>query len=727
VDAQKAVALIEQEGWTEKRRLPGARVVLEKTKAHDEILENRLWCVLYHFGFEELNAGRNFQIQVTSEGQKVGKQIDVFAKDDEVIVVAECKSNQRKSARYLQKDIGEFGSLQKSMANSIRLHYGSPIKYNVIWLFVTSNIIWSEPDRSRARAQGIQIIEERELRYFEEISKNVGPAARYQFLGEFLNNQKIPALSDYFVPAIRAKLGGNWAYYFLAPASRIIPIAFVNHRGLRDLEGAPSYQRLLNRSRLRDVGAYLSNGGFFPNSILLNFRDDVRFDKQTVIEDRQIAFGQLYLPDRFKSAWVIDGQHRLFGFTELSVDVESEIVPILAFEKLSTSSEAELFATINSKQQKVAPRILDELAGELKLNSEDFNERIGAIASRALDMMASETGNPFEDRVKTADLADSDTICLTISAIKNAIVSSRLLGSMSRNGVEIAGPFSRRSTKETLNALCEGLSAYFALVEASNKERWEIGRPGYLCSNVGVQGFIRLLAALVEFLHRETGQEAQSLEAEELIEQIKPYLRPVLEFIEVAEDVEFVRKFKQPFGSGGPPRYFFELSVLVRGHFPQFKPAGFDELIMEQQSETADRGDALSKSIIDRVQGHVVRVLKQNFGSEYFERGIPQKEIKLSALDKKFSDKDQTLPAEVFLDAIDLKKIVEHKQNWEYFKSTLNIQLRDENKGQAKYLKWMETLNEVRRIRAHSFGRTYNDEDLEFLEFISEQLDARNV
>ena len=266
-----------------------------------------------------------------------------------------------------------------------------------------------------------------------------------------------------------------------------MPIAFVNHRSLRDLEGAPSYQRLISRSRLRDVARYLTDGGFFPNSILINFRDDVRFDKQTVFEDRQITFGQLYLPDRFKSAWVIDGQHRLFGFTELVGKRADGIVPILAFEKLSPSSEAELFATINSKQQKVAPGLLDELAGELKLNSEDFGERIGAIASRALDMMASETGNPFEDRVKAADQADSDTICLTVSAIKNAIVSSRLLGTMSRNGVEIAGPFSRRNTKETLNALCEGLSAYFSLVEGANKERWEMGRPGYLCSNIGVR------------------------------------------------------------------------------------------------------------------------------------------------------------------------------------------------------------------------------------------------
>ena len=119
-------------------------------------------------------------------------------------------------------------------------------------------------------------------------------------------------------------------------------------------------------------------------------------------------------------------------------------------------------------------------------------------------------------------------------------------------------------------------------------------------------GYIRLLGALTDFLQRETGQEPQNLEAEELIEQIEPYLHPVLEFIETADDPEFVRKFKQPFGSGGPPRYYFELCVVVRSKFPQFKPPGFEEFTMEQESETAERGNSLSKQIIDRVQGHVV-------------------------------------------------------------------------------------------------------------------------
>lgn len=65
-------------------------------------------------------------------------------------------------------------------------HYGSKLKPQLIWLYVTSNIIWSKPDIERARDAGIYIVTENELNYFEMFVKHMGPAGRYQMLSEFL-------------------------------------------------------------------------------------------------------------------------------------------------------------------------------------------------------------------------------------------------------------------------------------------------------------------------------------------------------------------------------------------------------------------------------------------------------------------------------------------------------------------------------------------------------------
>ena len=171
------------DGWLEGRRLKTGKIVIEKEKAHDEILEIRLWCVLYHLDATDLNEGRKFQIEVVSSGKTVKKQIDIYGRIDDVFVVAECKSCPKKQKRSLQKDIDEFASLQKPIANAVRRHYGATRQLKIIWLMATNNIIWAAQDEARAESNNIRVMQDRDLRYFEEIAKNVGPAARYQFRG----------------------------------------------------------------------------------------------------------------------------------------------------------------------------------------------------------------------------------------------------------------------------------------------------------------------------------------------------------------------------------------------------------------------------------------------------------------------------------------------------------------------------------------------------------------
>ena len=71
---------------------------------------------MYHLGYDDLNVGRIFKIQITdaNNGDEVSKQVDVFAKDDDTVVIAECKSSATKSSGSFQKDIMEFAALKKS-------------------------------------------------------------------------------------------------------------------------------------------------------------------------------------------------------------------------------------------------------------------------------------------------------------------------------------------------------------------------------------------------------------------------------------------------------------------------------------------------------------------------------------------------------------------------------------------------------------------------------------
>ena len=282
----------EADGWSLQRENKTS-LRMRRPKRFDEVIENRFWNILYRFGYIELNKGRHFRVVVGKGEDAIEKQVDVFAKDDETIVIAECKASKIPTKRPLQKDINEFAGLMKPMAEAVRKHYGDSFKPKIIWCFVTDNIRWSEEDLKRASDHNINVIQGLELIYFEEFSKKLGPAARYQFHAEYLENQKVPALSGRKVPAVKTKLGGKTAYLFSALAKDILRIAFVNHRDLRDPSGAPSYQRIVKPSRLKQIGEFLDDKKFFPNTILINFHRKPLFEQMAKDEISSVAFGNL--------------------------------------------------------------------------------------------------------------------------------------------------------------------------------------------------------------------------------------------------------------------------------------------------------------------------------------------------------------------------------------------------------------------------------------------------
>lgn len=97
----------EADGWVVQRENKSS-FRMRRAKRFDEVLENRFWNILYRFGYAQINAGRQFRIVVGKGGEATEKQIDVFAKDDETVVVAECKACITPTKRSLLKDLNEF-------------------------------------------------------------------------------------------------------------------------------------------------------------------------------------------------------------------------------------------------------------------------------------------------------------------------------------------------------------------------------------------------------------------------------------------------------------------------------------------------------------------------------------------------------------------------------------------------------------------------------------------
>ena len=719
-----------KKGWKIQKELK-IKVKMRRQREISEKLENKTWLLMYLLGYDEINSGRNFKIKIKRKGAgPVEKQIDVFAKDSETVIVTECKASKRIRKRSLQKDIEEFANLKGPIANAIKRHYGQNFRPKILWLFITENIVWSEPDKQRAKGQNIRIITERELRYYLQIADHLRRAARYQFLAEFLKNQKIPGLQGIKVPAIRGKLGGKKFYSFISTPEQILKVAFINHRSLNDPDGAPSYQRLVTRTRLRQISNFIKNGGFFPNNILINFKEKQRFDVISKDEDTNVTFGNLYLPSKYRTAWVIDGQHRLYGFAPLEQKQLKENIMLVAFEQLNETEEANLFVTINHEQKTVPKTLLDDLEGELKWGSEIPSERIGSISARLIGLLNMDIGEPLYGRVTQQGITATEKTCLTVPAIKDGIRKSGLIGRAAfRNREYEPGPLTGLNDSETLDRARSSLNSYFGLIENQNTAQWEKGRKGFLCTNVAIQAYLLLFGSLIQYMEQNKGLNSRQLNPQEIISEIEEYLDPILKWIVNANAIKMEKYFKVQFGSGGPIEYYFRLCKIVKSSFSDFIPEGFSDWEEEQSSERVNEADRKLKELNIQVQKYIFDKFKEIYGIEkdaYWNKGIVDKKIKSRAYEKSLDDDDEDrLPLENYLDFIQYKKIVEHKHHWKLFKPVFDIPKPGE-KGYSKNIRWMEKINELRRIPAHATEkRLYKMQDFDYIDFIHEEFMAK--
>lgn len=714
-------------GWSVHKRAKAA-ITVRRDKKIDERLENLWWVLLYKMGYSELNASRKFRIRFQRKNDVIGeKQIDVFASDDETVIVAECKACDRLRPRSLQKDIEEFGAIKGEIAAAVKKFYGKDYKPKILWFFITENIIWSDPDIERAAAHNIRRITEIELPYYTQLADHLGRAARFQFLAEFLKDQQIPELENSKVPATRGRLGGKYFYSFVTTPRHLLKIAFVNHRTLDDPEGHPTYQRLIQRSRLKAIGNFIENGGFFPNNLLVNFVKPPRFDilQKDVVTD--VHFGRLYLPASYKSAWIIDGQHRLYGYAGLGDQFLDQKLVVVAFEGISKEAEANMFVTINHEQKSVPKNLLDDLEGQLKWGSDNPNERIGALAARVIHGLNRDLSSPFYGRFTAEGIKGTARGSLTVPQVKAGLRRSGLLGTIPLKDVYQVGALSGSTDNATLMRAQKVLNSYFRQIAEADISRWEAGRSGRLCTNESVQAFTLLLSELIKYVESHSKKSLQSVNESKLVEAILPMLEPILEAIS-SRVSSLDQLLTVQYGSGGPKELLLRLSKLVRKDHPGFSPDGYDDWEKGQSEELRKAADQQIQQINILVQKHIFSVFRRQYGESgnaYWERGVSNKEIKTKAYAKSLDDENDRLPLETYLDFIEFKKIVEHKDRWPLFKDIMDIPIQGA-KGLAKNLAWMDRVNELRRIPAHAAEqRNYKPEDFDLLERVSSLLEER--
>lgn len=183
---------------------------------------------------------------------------------------------------------------------------------------------------------------------------------------------------------VSQRLGDFYVGVIQANDLRRIAQADTRRQAEREIETYTGIQRELSTRRQNEIKKYISSfDAAFPNAFIIAIKSD-----DIITEGSDF----LIIKSHDRVASLIDGQHRLAGFTDLNSDNFQLIVSI--FVDLPIEDQAMLFATINLKQTKVSPSLVYDLFEETKLRSP---QKTCHNISKSLNI---DSQSPFYHRIK---------------------------------------------------------------------------------------------------------------------------------------------------------------------------------------------------------------------------------------------------------------------------------------------------------------------------------------
>jgi DNA sulfur modification protein DndB len=719
------------EGWEIDRENTNS-IRFKKIKPHSELFENRVWSVFYKMGYVNLNTDSTFKIPYSINSEIPPRQIDVFCFDDDTAIVIECKSSESRRLRPLQAVINDFANIKSGIIRF--LNSLSETKKRVRFILATNNIIVSDNDLKRAAENKIIMFNQDDITYYEQLSSHLGEASKYQLFGRIFSGQSIPSLKNK-VPAIRGKMGGHTYYSFSIQPEKLLKLSYILHNNTTSEEVVGTYQRMVNKKRILEIGTFLDSNdggsGFFPNSIIVNFDSSGKnlvFDKHSSNHDvEDCTIGILKLPDTFRSAFIIDGQHRLYGYSK-SKWKSKHTIPVVAFENLPVENQVDMFVNINHKQKSVSQNLLTTIKAELHWNSPMYSNAIFAVMAKLLMELSNDNSSPLYGRIKLGENKKSDLVNITLDyIISYGFKKTDYFAKIHRNRLVSTGHLWVDDYTKMLLKSKKFFILVFNYIKEKSNQNWDLGSSsgGFISMNIGIASIIRFIDSILKTDIRLNSQEIQRKDPQEIFEVCRPKLDLLSNYINGLSIAE-IQNFRSA-GTGGQGRdnVFREFQNYIYQNDSSFNPDGLQDWIRNNSGEFNESGkqlvDSLELKIFELVKSKIIE--KYNFNSKNW---MNPKAIPKGVLDKTYSmfnDQGQREPQENFLELMSYKSIIEKGDNWSsIFKPILTDPRLTSGSNKENALNWMIDLNEIRKKTAHPTRAAVTSKENEFLLFLKDWL-----
>ncbi len=726
-------------GWEEAGAPLATKTRLRKLKDSAKQFEHDIWCQFYELGYRNLNYDENFVLPFGKDPTE-RKQIDVIAIDKDTIIIVECKSSEKAKSAPSYKT--EFEGLERRLdgfKKSMEQVFGKGKKVKYIFATRRLRIDIDGVDIQRLEKTGSFYYNDNTYEYLNSLIRSYKGAARYQFLGILFKDQLINT-TRLEVPAIEGEMGGKKYYMFSLEPHLLLKMGFILHRTKANESEMPTYQRLLIPSRLSGIQKFIDKGGYFPNSVIINFsqrKHKIQFEYSSRSADTYSRFGTLKIPNAYAVAYIIDGQHRVYGYAN-SEFKETNTIPVVAFLDLSSTEQLEIFMDINQNQKAVSPSLRLTLEEDLYWESDRADSRIKALRSSIIKELSGSVNGPLYNKISIGE----DPGLLTFKPFADSLLRSGLLptakGNLYKTESCVACLYNTHNQNhgaEMIRAkknIVSFLNLCYGFVEEKFYDLYS-KEQSFIMSNRGTFAFINLIGSLNLFETNEGNVNIKTTPVERF-ESIKKYLQKLfneLQFLESKERDDILKAL----GTGAEVVWFRFFQTIVNKHFKKYNPIELVDWKERQDEDLQDEGRKYSKKIESFMKKKVIEKLKILYGENWdIEIGKIQRECETRAkqeIEKQYKEglgrKD--IPWTDMFFITDYKEIIEKNwtslpeiksENFVTFEKEFSIDAGYGFNSKQDKLKWISVLNSHRNVLAHdgTKDKGLNKEEVAFLETI---------
>ncbi len=459
-------------------------------------LNRKVWRLFSRAGFNTEPSESNQAEHIVRVSPNKTRNVDLYATDQD-LGVSIIGSNKSGDVESWSAHVHDFEEIRKCA------------KGNKL-LFVVTGKKLDKSDLEVAEKAKAAVWTSKDLAYFEALVDTIGKYAKFEILHALgVQTKEEDEYRSVIALRIRQPKTENEfeLYTFTLSPEKLLRTCVIYRKAL-DVCGnnAKAYQRMINKRRLPKIAEFVSKpGSILPVNIIVHLTDDVEvlplnMNKLSDASDKPIKFKQqnadivrLNIPMRYASLELIDGQHRLFGFSKVqNSDLLSKYnLVVLGIKGLEEPNKAKTFVAINDNSRRMDPNLVSYLKYTDDESSCKNDHKLMAIKI----VVELNRQTPFLDTIRMVDVGSQRITLKGFSGYD-------LQGLVGEKGL-LRKYYPNNASKEYVSAL----RLYFSCIRSLFKNEWNNPKEYIIATNRGISAFLKLLKAIIRTEKKQLTQQ----------------------------------------------------------------------------------------------------------------------------------------------------------------------------------------------------------------------------